>query len=597
MRETYRRGYSPTLRRGKDRPQDNPPASVPVPENENIIIAETESPVSPPSLDTTVVNASVASAVVSGNTVEFQPVFDSAVKTDSVTATGTSEEAMHGGYTQEIALKYVRRTAKAANQAATKVASAPSSHAVDTDLVVQEAFRQSRGGRHSRRKGRNRRGSAAKGSFGAYLGKLLLILLFIAASAKLFSGTMLTEAAPDNAPNLTRLRLTAEPLPTPGKDTRKVSKAIDFGAVPVVVLDGLSGDSRFNALGNAFGAQLALFGKLNGVETRYIKSEAAAFSSEYAKLIASNSMPTFVLGTYEALAPLAQDFSDITAVSKQLKINQTMAAFSADKRLLTLTVEFYGIYVRQDLWKGGMPASYEALAVGAEKLGGKAPQFYPLGLPLDGSGIGETFCRDTLQAWGVDLANPAAANVDDAAAALAWFEGLFQEKLSPPDAFYWGAPEALNSIKNGVSAVTVYDNSLLKSLDGDIAAKMALVLPLKGPKGRASSVVLTAMAMPKGGNAVAARHFLDKYVATPRLLGKAFSGDTSPLVPTVDSIFQAQSKQKDNPWAMWLNGLQGVTFRQSATPPGSRTVSQAVKSMVLGGYSPQEAAAWLLGKR
>ena len=172
--------------------------------------------------------------------------------------------------------------------------------------------------------------------------------------------------------------------------------------------------------------------------------------------------------------------------------------------------------------------------------------------------------------------------------ALTWFAGLWQNKLAPTDAFYWGREEAASAINNGAAALTVADSSFPGMLNAEVAGSVKLVAPLKGPKGSASTVDITVLAIPAQGNTKAAQYFIDKYIVMPQLLRQKLEG------PAALSVVNLKPDQE--PWADVMKDFSSTNWRLDAPEQGSKTVCEALRSIVLGGYTPQQAAAWLLAK-
>ncbi len=457
-------------------------------------------------------------------------------------------------------------------------------HAVDTDRTVQEAYAPRH--RRSDRKGHKQRPRRSPAGVAV---RAVAVLLVLSAVAVVVPRTPLADLVPEGMPGFTRPRATAAPTPTPAP-TRNAPPAVDYGS-RIVILDALSTSQGLPAFGDAFEGQLRLFGSINSVEPAYVRCQGDMLAQEYAKLTAAGTPPVFVFGPYSALLPLADDMRDLSEAVQTLDFSPGLAALAEDRRLLALTASFHGVFVRKSLWRGDLPGSYNELLSGAQALGGDAPASFPLGLPL-GCAAGEAFCRDMLAAYGADLSQPQSCTVQDVAAALAWFQTAFDQRLSPTDSLYWDENQARNAAQSGVSAVIAGDAALLQDMDSDVAQDMQLLAPLQGPKARVSAVSLTAMAMPSAANPEAAARMFETYVAGPKLLEQALAQQPAGVLSAPRALLEAQDVA-DNPWAGWLDGLQDVTMRGDSTA-SERTAAQAVASIALGGYTPDQAAAWLL---
>ncbi len=548
MRETHRRGSTPTSRTDRTRRSEVPPADdlplSPAGETQNPSVAEPQS--------------------------SAQPAIDQP-------GPAAAEQPQKQDTIRLAAVQDVRE--------ARQREEAQREHAVDTDRTVQEAYapRRRRSDRKGHRQQRPRRSPAGVAV------RAVAVLLVLSAVAVVVPRAPLADLVPEGMPGFTRPRATAAPEPTPAP-TRSAPPAVDYGS-RIVILDALSTSQSLPAFGDAFEGQLRLFGSINGVEPAYVRCQGDALAQEYAKLTAAGTPPVFVFGPYGALLPLAGDMSDLTDAVEKLDLSPGLAALTEDRRLLALTASFHGVFVRKSVWRGDLPGSYAELLSGAQALGGDAPASFPLGLPL-GCAAGEAFCRDLLAAYGADLSQPQSCSVQDVAAALAWFQTAFDQRLSPTDSLYWDENQARNAVQSGVSAVTAGDSALLLGLESDVTQDLQLLAPLQGPKARISAVRLTAMAMPSAANPEAAARLFETYVAGPRLLEQALAQEPAGVLPAPNALLDAQDVA-DNPWAGWLGGLQDVTIRGDSTA-SDRTAAQAVASVVLGGYTPEQAAAWLL---
>lgn len=476
-------------------------------------------------------------------------------------------------------------TAQQLQQAQARAAEAALQHAVDTDHTVQEAYAPRR-----RRSDRHKRSRPQRRSPVGIAARALAVLIVLAATGFIVSHSPLIGVVPGGLAGFTQPAATPSAQPTPRPAPTATPVTVDYGK-SIVILDGLSADDP--AFGDAFEGQLQHFGKLNNIPARYVRCDATGVDGEYAKLLSTGEAPVIVFGPYESLLALAAGMSDLKDAGTQLGLSSKMLALGPDSRVLPLSVRFDGVFVRKSLWHGELPRSYDELLAGARALGGNAPQSFPLGLPL-GSPAGEAFCRDMLSAYGADLSNPSSCNPQDIAQVLLWFQQAFDDRLAPTDSVYWDQTQARSAISGDVSAVSAGDDMLLQGLDSAAAADLVLLPPLQGPKGRSCTAQLMGMAMPRAANPQAAQKLLNLYVIGPHLLDQAMAGEQGYALPAPQDLLKATDPAR-NPWARWLDQMDGVTLRADGAA-SARTVCQAISAVALGGYTPDEAAAWLLAK-
>lgn len=463
---------------------------------------------------------------------------------------------------------------------------AETAHAVDTNRMVQEA-EAPRNRRSGRRKPKRTRGPIVA------LTMVLAVLLVWAFAGLLAPGQWLRELMPDRILGaINRPTPTAETMPSPIPLVTAAptpQPAADLGAT-IVILDGLNADQP--AFGVALESQLQSFGKANHVKTEYVRCNAEGIGQSYARLASSGTAPVLLVGPYEALRSMGQHLSDWKDAGVRMGLNDRMLKMGGDPRILPLNARLNGVFVRKSLWKGELPVDYDQLLTGLKAMGGNAPESFPLGLPL-GSASGEAFCRDMLAAYGADLNNPSACNPQDVALVLAWFQTVFDHRLAPTDSLDWDIDQARKAIAT-VSAVTAAEGTLLRGLDGQTAADLELLPPLRGPRGRFCTAEFLGMAMPSAANPEAARLFYETCFVQQRGMEAAMQGDIDGL-PAPDKLLQALDPAK-NPWAKWLDQLDGVTVRANGAGTGP-AASRAVAAVAVGSYTPEEAAQWLLAKQ